>query len=160
LHCDFREIQQNVRYKRKLIYSGPIDQYFHYSEGKLGYRTHDLVNEIHYLSDYQGTSIVNFPETFFEFTRIIEAKHFHPERKYKNVTFIQKEFPREDYEGVNPLYPVNTESDKVKLAKYQRLVTKEKNVIFGGRLGMYRYFDMDDVIELALTLFEEKIKNQ
>ena len=126
----------------------------------MSYRTHDLVGEIHYLSDYQGASIINFPETCFEFTRVIESKHFHPERKYKNVTFIQKEFPREDHEGMNPLYPVNTESDKAKLAKYQQLVKKEKNVIFGGRLGMYRYFDMDDVIDSALTIFQEKIKEQ
>jgi UDP-galactopyranose mutase len=117
------------------------------------------VSEIHYLSDYQGASIINFPEPCFEYTRTIESKHFHPERKYKNVTFIQKEFPREDDEGANPLYPVNTESDKVKLAKYQRLVAKEKHVIFGGRLGMYRYVDMDDVIDLALNTFEEKIRN-
>jgi UDP-galactopyranose mutase len=160
LNTDFCEINKSVRYKRKLIYSGPIDQYFSHSEGKLSYRTNDLVSEIHYLSDYQGTSIINFPETCFEYTRIVESKHFHPERKYTKATFIQKEFPREDHEGTNPLYPVNAESDKEKLTKYQELVKKEKNVIFGGRLGMYRYFDMDDVIDLALKVFDEKIKKQ
>jgi len=160
LNTEFCEINKSVTCKRKLIYSGPIDQYFNYSEGKLSYRTNDLVSEIHYLSDYQGASIINFPETCFEYTRIVEPKHFHPERKYNKVTFIQKEFPREDHEGINPLYPVNAESDKEKLTKYHKLVEKENNVIFGGRLGMYRYFDMDDVIDLALKIFEERIKKQ
>ena len=160
LGTDFFEIKGRVSYKRKLIYSGPIDRYFNHSEGKLSYRTNDLVSEIHYLSDYQGTSIINFPENSVAYTRVIEAKHFHPEKQFRKITFIQKEFPREDHEGSNPLYPVNADSDKGKLVKYQKLVKKEKNVIFGGRLGMYCYFDMDDVIDKALTTFEEKIKDQ
>jgi UDP-galactopyranose mutase len=99
LSADYLEINKNIKFKRKLIYSGPIDKYFGYSEGKLNYRTADLTYEIHHLTDYQGSSVMNYPEPRFKYTRIIEPRHFHPERKYKNVTFIQKEFPREDHDG-------------------------------------------------------------
>jgi UDP-galactopyranose mutase len=160
LNTDYLEINKNIKFKRKLIYSGPIDKYFGYAEGKLNYRTAEITYELHHIKDYQGTSVMNYPEPCYEYTRIIEPKHFHPERKHKNVTFIQKEIPREDYDGANPLWPVNTEDDRTKLRRYQALARKEENVIFGGRLGMYRYFDMDDVIELALELFETKIKKQ
>jgi UDP-galactopyranose mutase len=158
LSTDYFEINKNIRFRRKLIYSGPIDKYFSYSEGRLNYRTAVLTYEIHNVKDYQGTSVMNYPERRYEYTRTIEPKHFHPERKCKNVTLIQKEFPGEDHEGINPLWPVNTESDRKRLLRYQALARKEKNVIFGGRLGMYRYFDMDDVIELALETFKRKIK--
>ena len=158
LGTDFFTIKNHIRFKRMLIYSGRIDEYFCYSEGKLSYRTVDLVNEVHHIKDYQGTSVINYPETCYKYTRIIEPKHFHPERKYKTLTFIQKEFPKEDLKGVNPLYPVRTENDEKKLAKYKSLAEKETNVIFGGRLGLYRYLDMDEVIEIALKTFEKYIK--
>jgi UDP-galactopyranose mutase len=159
LSTDYFAIRNNVNFRRKLIYSGPIDRYFCYSEGRLNYRTVDHTHEIYHVPDYQGNSITNYPELRYKYTRIIEPKHFHPERKHKNVTLIQKEFPRADNDGLNPLYPVNTLRDKEKFASYQKLAKKEKNVLFGGRLGMYRYFDMDEVIESALHTFETKIKD-
>jgi UDP-galactopyranose mutase len=158
LSSDYFESGKDIKFKRKLIYSGPIDAYFGYSEGRLNYRTADLTYETYHFSDYQGTSVMNYPEPCFKYTRVIEPRHFHPERKYKDVTLIQREFPREDLDGSNPLWPVNTENDKKMLARYRALARKETNVIFGGRLGMYRYFDMDDVIESALQLFESIIR--
>jgi len=157
-NTNYFDIRENIKFRRMLIYSGPIDEYFNYSEGKLSYRTVDMEKEVHYINDFQGNSVINYPEATCKFTRIIEPKHFHPERRYDNITIIQKEFPREDNEGENPCYPVNTQNDREKLTKYKILAKKEKNVIFGGRLGMYRYLDMDKVIELALEIYEKEIK--
>ncbi|MBI2265148.1 MAG: UDP-galactopyranose mutase [Armatimonadetes bacterium] len=157
LNTDFFEVRNSLRFRRGLIYTGPLDRFFHHCEGRLSYRTVDIFREVHPIPDLQGVSVVNYPEPAFPYTRIVEPRHFHPERHYRtDSTLIFKEVPRDD-DGVNPFYPVNGEEDKGTLMRYQKRARAERNVIFGGRLGTYRYLDMDKVILSALRAFQERI---
>jgi UDP-galactopyranose mutase len=140
------------------VYTGPIDRYFNYEFGTLGWRTLDFEDEVVNVGDFQGTSVVNYSDLDVDFTRIHEYRHLHPERKYQNEsTFISREFSRFAGEDDEPYYPVNTAEDRNQLSKYRELIDRERNVWFGGRLGTYQYLDMHMAIASALTMFENEI---
>lgn len=132
----------------KIIYTGPIDQYFDYCFGALEYRSLRFENEILDEDNHQGVAVVNYTEYDVPFTRIIEHKHF--EGTESKHTVITKEFPAEWKTGSEPYYPINNEANMAVFRKYRELSKKENNVIFGGRLAEYKYYDMHQVIASAL----------
>ncbi|MDQ3615947.1 MAG: UDP-galactopyranose mutase, partial [Actinomycetota bacterium] len=139
--------------------TGPVDEYFGSSEGKLSWRTLDFEREVVGSGDFQGTSVMNYPDPDVPFTRIHEFRHFHPERDYpSDKTVIMREFSRFAGEGDEPYYPVNTAEDREKLLKYRKLADAEPNVLFGGRLGTYKYLDMHMAIGSALSMFDNKLE--
>ncbi len=137
----------------KVVYTGTIDSYFDYCEGKLEYRTLRFENELLDCPNYQGVAVVNYTDSTPAYTRIIEHKHFEFGTQEKTV--ITKEYPAEYKEGMEPYYPVNNERNQSIYEKYAKLAEKEENVIFGGRLAEYKYYDMDKVIESALNAAEK-----
>lgn len=143
-----------------IVYTGPIDRYFDYSEGSLSWRTLDFEEEVLDVGDYQGTPVMNYPDADVEFTRIHEFKHFHPERKDSypdDKTVIMREFSRFASHDDEPYYPVNTPEDRTGLLAYRALAKKEENVFFGGRLGTYQYLDMHMAIGSALSMWDNQI---
>lgn len=132
----------------KIIYTGPIDRYFDYSLGALKYRSVRFETEILDTPNYQGNAVVNYTDSETPYTRIIEHKFFNFGTQPKTV--ISREYSSEWKVGDEPYYPVNDSENSSLYLKYKELADKEKNVIFGGRLGEYRYYDMDQVIESAL----------
>ncbi|HZK05363.1 MAG TPA: UDP-galactopyranose mutase [Actinomycetaceae bacterium] len=142
-----------------VIYTGPVDRYFDYQEGDLTWRTVDLEQEVLGIEDFQGTSVMNYPDLDVPFTRIHEFRHFHPERDYtKDATVIMREFSRFADHDDEPYYPINTDEDRERLLRYRDLSSAESHVLFGGRLGTYKYLDMHMAIGSALTMFDNKIK--
>jgi len=142
-----------------VIYTGPVDRYFDYAEGDLSWRTIDLEQEVLPVEDFQGCSVMNYPDEDVAYTRIHEFRHFHPERTYtKDATVIMREFSRFAEKGDEPYYPVNTSDDRKKLLAYRDLANGESDVLFGGRLGTYKYLDMHMAIGSALSMFDNKIK--
>lgn len=142
-----------------VVYTGPVDRYFDYAEGDLSWRTIDLEEEVLPIEDFQGCSVMNYPDADVPFTRIHEFRHFHPERDYtKDATVIMREYSRFANKGNEPYYPVNTSVDREKLLKYRDLAKGEQNVLFGGRLGTYKYLDMHMAIGAALSMFDNKIR--
>ena len=139
----------------KVIYTGMIDEYFDFIYGKLEYRTVEFKNEVLDTDNFQGVAVVNYTEREVPFTRIIEHKHF--ENSDSEKTVISKEYPVEWREGLEPYYPINDEKNSSLYQKYLELANKEKGVIFGGRLGAYKYYDMDKVIESALALAKAEL---
>lgn len=138
----------------RLICTGPLDRYFGYELGRLGWRSVKFEVEKLGIEDYQGTSVMNYADEEVPYTRIHEPKHLHLEKKSTaNVTVIIREYPHTN--DNEPYYPVNSEVDKKLYEQYKKLAAKEKKVIFGGRLGEYKYYDMDEVIENAL----KRVKN-
>ncbi|WP_093081076.1 UDP-galactopyranose mutase [Pseudonocardia oroxyli] len=145
-----------------VVYTGPLDRYFDYSEGELSWRTLDFEIEVRTdTGDFQGTPVMNYNDQDVPFTRIHEFRHFHPERDYpKDKTVIVREYSRFAESGDEPYYPVGTPEDRAKLERYRELARKEtanRNVLFGGRLGTYKYLDMHMAIGSALTMFENRI---
>ncbi|MBQ3690731.1 MAG: UDP-galactopyranose mutase [Bacteroidales bacterium] len=138
---------------KKIVFTGQIDQFYDYKFGKLEYRTIRFETEILDVQNFQGNAVINYTEAKIPYTRIIEHKHFEPENSAysENKTVISKEFPSEWAEGSEPFYPVNDDKNTTLYQKYKALADKEKNVIFGGRLAEYKYYDMDDVIEKAIN---------
>jgi UDP-galactopyranose mutase len=140
-----------------------LDRYFDYAEGWLGWRTLDFEQEIvRDCGDFQGTPVMNYADADVAFTRILEFRHFHPERDYypADKTVIVREFSRFADKEDEPYYPINTPEDRLKLGRYRELVkaeTTQRNVLFGGRLGTYKYLDMHMAIGSALTMFDNKI---
>ena len=137
----------------KIIYTGMIDEYFDFVKGKLEYRTVEFKTEILDTDNYQGNAVVNYTEREIPYTRIIEHKHF--ENSDSKKTIISKEYPVEWREGLEPYYPINDEKNSSLYQEYADLAKKEEKVIFAGRLGAYKYYDMDKVIENALNLSEQ-----
>ena len=143
---------------KKVLYTGMIDEYFDYSLGSLEYRS--LKFETEYLEDtnnYQGNAVMNYTDRETPFTRVIEHKHF--EFQECSGTVVTREYPSDWCPGMEAYYPVNDEKNNILYQKYQEQGKKEKNVIFGGRLGMYKYFDMDKIIEEALKLVDQEIES-
>lgn len=139
----------------KVLYTGMIDAFFDYSEGALEYRSLNFETELlEGEENYQGNAVVNYTEREVPFTRIIEHKHFtfgsQPD------TVITREYPKEWKRGDEPYYPVNDEKNAALYKKYEALAGAEKNVLFGGRLGQYKYYDMDKVIAAALDMVESE----
>ena len=139
----------------KCLYTGTIDGYFDYIYGKLGYRSLRFENEALDEPNHQGVAVVNYTEREIPYTRIIEHKHFAFGTQPK--TIITKEYPVDWEEGMEPYYPINDEENNALYARYVERAAKEPNVIFGGRLGMYKYYDMDKCIEAALALCEKEL---
>lgn len=143
-----------------VVYTGPVDRYFEYSEGELGWRTLDFEEEVLNVGDFQGTSVMNYAGAEVPYTRIHEFRHFHPERDYpQDKTVIMREFSRFATRDDEPYYPVNTPADRDMLLKYRGLADAEDRVIFGGRLGTYQYLDMHMAIGSALTVFNNKLQS-
>lgn len=132
----------------RIVYTGAIDAYYNYQLGRLEYRSLRFETEVLDLSNYQGVAVVNYTDRETPYTRIIEHKHFEFGTQPKSV--ITREYPVTFCEGMEPYYPVNDETNQVLYQKYASLAAKEDKVIFGGRLGEYKYYDMDKVIESAM----------
>jgi UDP-galactopyranose mutase len=141
-----------------LIYSGPIDRYFDFRLGHLGWRTLSFEREVVETRDFQGTAVMNYADTDVPFTRIHEFRHLHPERREVAAnTVIFREYSRRAGFGDEPYYPINTAADRHMYDGYRALAAREPNVIFGGRLGTYRYLDMHQAIGAALKVFSREI---
>jgi UDP-galactopyranose mutase len=160
LESDFFSVREDMLGNVPVVYTGPVDAYFDNAEGKLSWRTVDLVPEVLQVGDFQGTSVMNYNDDSADFTRIHEFRHFHPERDWypKDKTVIVREYSRFAEPGDEPYYPINTAEDRAKLLRYRDLAQKEQDVLFGGRLGTYKYLDMHMAIGSALTMFENKLK--
>ncbi|NKQ53501.1 UDP-galactopyranose mutase [Amycolatopsis sp. K13G38] len=161
LNVDYFGVRQLIPAGTPTVYTGPLDRYFDYSAGRLGWRTLDLEQEVVPVGDYQGTSVMNYNDEDVPYTRIHEFRHFHPEREYpKDKTVIVREFSRFAKDDDEPYYPINTPENRQKLEAYRELAKKEaaeRNVLFGGRLGTYKYLDMHMAIGSALSVFDNKI---
>ena len=165
LETDFLDpstgVAEEFKGKVPIVYTGPVDEYFGNSEGRLSWRTVDLEASVEDVDDFQGTGVVNYNDQEVPFTRIIEFKHFHPERVKTHLpgkTVIVHEYSRFANDDDEPYYPVNTAEDRAKLLKYRELAKLEPMVLFGGRLGTYKYLDMHMAIGSALSMYENKLK--
>jgi UDP-galactopyranose mutase len=152
----FNLFENKYDVKYSTIYTGPLDELFNYKFGKLEWRSLKFKKEIYDVNDFQGSSVINFPEMKYKFTRVHEPKHLHTERNYSpKKTLIISEFPVNNPE--EPYYPINTSDNREIHRKYKELANKIRNFDFGGRLADYAYYDMDMTISAALIKFE-KIK--
>lgn len=149
LNCDYLKHRDELNaIAKKIIYTGMIDEYFDYCYGELEYRSLRFDTEILNMDNFQGNAVVNYTDADVPYTRIIEHKHF--EYGTQDSTIITKEYPKTWKRGDEPFYPINNEKNNILYSKYLTLAKQEKNVEFGGRLGMYRYFDMHNIIERSL----------
>lgn len=139
----------------KIVYTGAIDAYFDYCYGTLNYRSVRFETEVLDIDNYQGNAVINYTDEKTPYTRIIEHKHFVFGTQEKTV--ISKEYSQEWTLGIEPYYPVNDDTNNALYQKYKSLAEKETNVIFGGRLGQYRYYDMDATILAALEVAESEL---
>ena len=155
LNTDFRTSDYK-KLAAKTVYTGMIDEYFDYCLGVLEYRSLRFEEERLPCENYQGNAVVNYTSHEVEYTRIIEHKHF--DFGQQPTTVITREYPKTWQKGDEPYYPVNDDRNMKLFAEYQKLAQKEQNVLFGGRLGMYRYYDMDKVIEAALSMAEQEFR--
>jgi UDP-galactopyranose mutase len=162
LNTDYLDIAEQLRAESPdapVVYTGPIDRYFDYSAGELGWRTLDFETEVVATGDYQGIPVMNYADADVPYTRIHEFRHFHPERDYypKDKTVIVREYSRFAESADEPYYPINTPDDREKLLAYRELAKQEmatRKVLFGGRLGTYQYLDMHMAIASALKMFD------
>ncbi|MEP7017639.1 MAG: UDP-galactopyranose mutase [Actinomycetota bacterium] len=163
LGTDFFDTNQeinkaNVVGNIPVVYTGPVDRYFDYAQGRLGWRTLDFEREVMATGDFQGTSVMNYADPDVPYTRIHEFRHFHPERDYPpDKTVIMREFSRFAQDEDEPYYPVNTPQDREQLLKYRDMGRAENGVLFGGRLGTYKYLDMHMAIGAALSMVDNKL---
>lgn len=156
LECDYLENKAELdALADNIVYTGAIDAYFGYKLGALEYRSVRFETEVLDVPNYQGNAVVNYTDAETPYTRIIEHKFFEFGTQPKTV--ISREYSSEWKKGDEPYYPVNDEKNAAIYAKYRRLADGEDNVIFGGRLGEYKYYDMDKVIESALALCEKQL---
>ena len=139
----------------KIVYTGTIDAYYKYQFGKLEYRSLRFESEVLDEENHQGVAVVNYTDRETPYTRIIEHKHFEFGTQPKTV--ITREYPVTWQEGMEPYYPVNDEKNQALYQKYAKLAEKEEHVIFGGRLGEYKYYDMDKVIVSAMACAKEEL---
>ncbi len=151
----FDFIKDNPEVADVILFTGMIDEFYGYKLGALAYRTVRFETEVLDCDNYQGNAVVNYTEREVPYTRIIEHKHFEFGKQPKTV--ISREYSSEWKPGIEPYYPVNNEENNELFAKYRALADKEERVIFGGRLGNYKYYDMDKVIEAALMLVKERL---
>lgn len=141
----------------KVVFTGKIDEYYDYCFGQLDYRTVIFEQEIHEMANYQGNAVVNYTEREIPFTRVIEHKHFEcfgAEVEKNPKTVISKEYSTEWKTGMEPYYPVNDDKNNALYLRYKALADKETDVIFGGRLAEYKYYDMAPIIEKVMRMFE------
>jgi len=163
LDTDWFDVRDELRAQSPtapVVYTGPLDRYFDYADGRLGWRTLDFeVEVLGDCGDFQGTPVMNYNDADVPYTRIHEFRHFHPERDHypSDKTVIMREFSRFATEDDEPYYPINTESDRAVLAAYRALAKHETStgkVLFGGRLGTYQYLDMHMAIASALNMYD------
>ena len=145
----FEFIKENPDIAEKTVFTGQIDEFFGYRYGALGYRSVRFENEILDTDNYQGDAVVNYTDKEVPYTRIIEHKHFEFGKQEKTV--ISREYSAEWQPGIEPYYPINDEANNALYEKYKTLAATRPDVIFGGRLGQYKYYDMDKVIAAALV---------
>lgn len=153
--------QEEVCVAKQLVYTGQLDEYFGYRLGKLNFRTVRFETEVLDEPNHQGNAVVNYTEASVPYTRVIEHKHFElfGNAVYDNPkTIISREYSTEWKPGMEPYYPVNDEKNNQLAEQYRQFAAQESNVIFGGRLAEYRYYDMAPIIERVINLFSEDEK--
>lgn len=159
LGTDFFDVRDDLPQGVPVVCTGPLDRYFGYREGRLGWRTLDFEQEVLAVGDFRGTAVMNYTDEEAPFTRIHEFRHFHPERDHpKDRTVIVREFSRFAGPGDEPYYPINTAQDRAVVARYRELARNERGVFFGGRLGTYAYLDMHMAIASALALVRNRLE--
>lgn len=153
---DFNDDADNYKkLAKKCLYTGTIDSYFGYCFGPLEYRSLRFEHERMETDNYQGVAVVNYTDIETPYTRVIEHKHF--EFGTQSHTVISREYPLEWTKDIEPYYPINDQRNQARYEQYAALAAKEKNTLFGGRLGEYRYYDMQDTIRSALALAEKEL---
>ncbi len=156
---DYFSIKGEIPVGKLVVFTGPIDRFFDYRAGELGWRTIDFEPEVLSTGDFQGTAVMNYADEDVPFTRILEFRHFNPERDYqKEKTIIVREYSRFAKRSDEPYYPIDTAKDKKTYLAYKEMADGEKDIIFGGRLGTYRYLDMHQAIGAALKCFETTVE--
>ena len=165
LNTDFfdnREEFENIA--NKIVFTGPIDKFYNYQFGELEYRSLRFETQVEEVENYQGNAVINYTESQVPYTRIIEHKHFEfgaslgkeAEGETKNKTIITKEYPDKWVQGKEPYYPINNDRNNNIYEQYKKIAENESKVIFGGRLGEYKYYDMHKVIERALEVVKKE----
>ena len=161
LGVDYFDMRAELPIGKTVVYTGAIDRYFNYKAGELKWRTIDFEKKVIQVGDFQGTAVMNYADEDVPYTRILEFRHFNPERNYQTKkTVIVKEHPRFATRSDEPYYPIDTAEDKRTYLAYRELAKLETNVIFGGRLGTYHYLDMHQAIGSALKSFEIEIRKR
>ena len=156
LNCDYFEHKEELdKLATKIVFTGPIDQFYNYCFGELEYRSVRFETKILDIENYQGNAVVNYTEYEVPYTRIIEHKHFEFGKQPKTV--ISREYSDRWTREKEPYYPINNDKNNALYNKYKELSNKDNKVIFGGRLGQYKYYDMDKVIEEALKCVREEL---
>lgn len=158
LGVDYRDLRHRVSSRCLVVYSGSVDRFFDYRHGRLECRTLVFEKEVLPVGDYQGTAVMNYPEPEVPYTRIHEPRHLHPERAYPtDQTVIFREYPRLDRDD-SPFYPVSSPENDRLLARYAEERRRVPNVVFGGRMGDFRYYDMDKTIERAMEIYQAVVR--
>lgn len=156
VNTDYFSDKKNFdKMSKKVVFTGKIDEYFNYELGVLEYRSLHFESEILEIDNFQGNAVVNYNDASYDFTRIIEHKHFEFGKQSKTV--ITKEYPQEWDTNKEAFYPINNEKNQVLFEEYKKLSLKEEKVIFGGRLSEYKYYDMHQVIASALVTVKKEI---
>jgi UDP-galactopyranose mutase len=160
LSTEFADLRDDLIGNVPVIYTGPLDAYFDYAAGDLGWRTLDFDLQVLPTGNFQGTPVMNYADEDVPYTRIHEFRHFHPERDWypKDKTVIMREYSRFASRGDEPYYPVNTAQDRERLLSYRELAGREQGVLFGGRLGTYQYLDMHMAIGSALSMYDNRLR--
>jgi UDP-galactopyranose mutase len=159
LNTEFADLRSELAGRVPVVYTGPLDAYFDYSAGDLGWRTLDFELEVLPTGDFQGTPVMNYADEDVPYTRIHEFRHFHPERDWypRDSTVIMREYSRFAVRGDEPYYPINRAADRERLTAYRALGDRESGVLFGGRLGTYQYLDMHMAIASALSMYDNRL---
>jgi UDP-galactopyranose mutase len=159
LLTDFMTVRTHITGAVPVVYTGPIDRYFDYTIGTLGWRTLDFETEVRPTGDHQGCAVLNYGDEDVPYTRVHEFRHLHGERRYPaDATVIAREYSRFAGPGDEPYYPINTSADRALLLRYRELARAEPAVLFGGRLATYRYLDMHTAIASALALYDNQLR--
>lgn len=159
LNTTWESVKEQVSPSQLVVYTGPIDRFYNYCYGELAWRTLDFKHRIEQTNDYQGVAAMNYPDVEVPYTREVEHKHFLPNRKINSKkTVVTQEFSRRATKEDTPYYPVKTTKDLEVYKQYRMLADQEENVIIGGRLGEYMYYDMHQVIGAALSCYKNKIQ--
>lgn len=156
LNTEYKDIVNNPAYQfDKVLYTGPIDEFYDYKFGALEYRSLAFETKIMDTDNFQGNAVINYIDRDISYTRIIEHKHFEFGKQERTV--VTYEHPQNWTPGMEPYYPVNNKENEERYNQYKAHAENDSNVIFGGRLGSYRYLNMDQVVELALKLVEKEL---
>jgi UDP-galactopyranose mutase len=160
LNTDYFDLRDDLAGRVPVVYTGPLDRYFGFAEGELGWRTLDFEMSVEPTGDFQGTPVMNYADEDVPYTRIHEFRHFHPERRHypDDRTVIMREFSRFADRGDEPYYPINTADDRARLLRYREMAGREDGVLFGGRLGTYQYLDMHMAIASALGMVDNRLR--